>query len=608
MSEFGALSLVPPLLAIVLAIVTRKAVLSLFLGIWSGGILHAGGPILFDDPGGWLRGLVTEGTISPEANFFGDPVSWGEGVVTSGFGLVPTFDWIVAAIIADDGFHAQILLFTLLLGSGVAMIWNLGGSYAVRDWALSKIETPRGAGVAAWLLGVLLFFDDYANTAIVGSAMKDVSDQLRISREKLAYIVDSTAAPVATLAISSWVAFQLGLIRDAYSDLGVEDPPSAFEVFLNSIPFNMYAILAIAMVAIVVVSRRDYGEMLDAEHRSWRTGKVYREDAQPMQDVEADLGEPAAATPRLVNFFAPVAVLVVVTVGSALLTGHESGASLYDMVTNADYAAALTYGSFAMVVSGFVLGRVYDIFDFREATDTTIDGFGIMLTAVSILVLAWGIGEVVAALATGDYVATYVGEFLPAAVLPAVVLLTAAFIAFSTGTSWGTMAILTPIAIPVAWGLANDHTMVAAVVGAVFSGAIFGDHSSPISDTTVLSSTFTGADLVDHVRTQLYYAVTVGIVAIALLLVWGVTRITPLVLLPIGVAVLIALVYGLSELDARRKGVDPVSVNASRETTGGPRKPAADTTATSGPDEPAAESGSPTDSSTRVDDRTEDAG
>ncbi|MDG5759742.1 Na+/H+ antiporter NhaC family protein [Natronococcus sp. A-GB1] len=554
MSEFGALSLLPPLLAIVLAIITRKAVLSLFLGIWSGGILYAGGP-----------------------NPLADPVAWGEGVVASGFGLVPTFDWIVGAIIADDGFHAQILLFTLLLGSGVAMIWNLGGSYAVRDWALSKLDTQRQAGATTFALGILMFFDDYANSAIVGSTMKDVSDQLLVSREKLSYIVDSTAAPIATLAISSWVAFQLGLIADAYDDLGLEEHPSAFEVFLNSIPYNMYAILAIVMVGIIVATRRDYGEMLDAEHRSWGTGRVYREDAQPMQDVEADLGDPAASNPRLVSFFGPVAVLIVVTVGAALLTGYEPGAGLFDMVTEADYAAALIYGSFAMVASGFVLGKVYGIFGLGDATDTTINGFGIMLTAVSILVLAWGIGEVVGedALGTGDYVAGFVGEFLPPELLPAVVLLTAAFIAFSTGTSWGTMAILTPIAIPVAWGLTNDHTMVAAIVGTIFSGAIFGDHSSPISDTSVLSATFTGADLIDHVRTQLYYAVTVGLVAVGLLVVWGYLRITPLLLLPIGVVILVVLVYGLSELDARRKGVEPVAVAGTRSERDDPVKPAA---------------------------------
>jgi Na+/H+ antiporter NhaC len=315
-SEFGALSIVPPLLAIVLAVATRKAVLSLFLGIWAGGMIYTGS-----------------------------------------LGIVQTFEWIVAAVVGD--FHVRILVFTLLLGSGVAMIWNLGGSYAVRDWAIAKLDFQRQAGAVAWALGVVLFFDDYANTAIVGSAMKDVSDHLRISREKLSYIVDSTAAPVATLGISSWVAFQLSLISDGYEAAGVADHPPAFEVFLNSIPFNMYSILAIVMVAIIVLSGRDYGEMLDAEHRFRTTGAVNREGARPMQDVESDLGEPNAGNPRLVNFFAPIAVLIAVTIGSALWTGYSPGASLMDMVTNADFASALIYGSFAMVVTGFVLGKVY---------------------------------------------------------------------------------------------------------------------------------------------------------------------------------------------------------------------------------------------------------
>ena len=521
-SEFGILSIVPPLLAIGLAILTRKAVLSLFLGIWSGAVIYTGG-----------------------------------------LGVVQTFEWIVAAVAGD--FHVRILVFTLLLGSGVAMIWNLGGSYAVRDWAIAKLDTQRKAGAVAWLLGVVLFFDDYANTAIVGSAMKDVSDHLRISREKLSYIVDSTAAPVATLGISSWVAFQLSLITDGYAAAGVADHPPAFEVFLNSIPFNMYSILAIAMVAIVVFSGRDYGEMLDAEHRSRTTGAVSREGARPMQDVQADLGEPSATNPRLISFFGPIAVLIAVTLASALWTGYSPGASLMDMVTNADFASALIYGSFAMVVTGFVLGKVYGILSLGEATDTTIEGFGLMLTAVSILVLAWGIGEVVGALGTGEYVAGVVGDSFPVAILPALVLVLAAFIAFSTGTSWGTMGILTPIVIPVAWNLTGDHTIIAAMVGVIFSGAIFGDHSSPISDTTVLSATFTGADLIDHVRTQLYYALTVGVVAAVLLLVWGVTRISPIALLAVGVVVLIGLVYGLSELDADRKGIDPAFADAPRE-------------------------------------------
>lgn len=263
---------------------------------------------------------------------------------------------------------------------------------------------------------VILFFDDYANTAIVGSAMKDVSDQLRISREKLSYIVDSTAAPVATLGISSWVAFQLSLIEEGYSEAGVAEAnrPSTFEVFLSSIPFNMYAILAIAMVAIVVLWGRDYGEMLTAEHRSWTTGKVTRDEAAPMQDVAGELGEPPASTPRLINFFAPVAVLIAVTVATAFWSGGfaptgflsdllatefgNAGDRLWSAVIGADFATALMIGAFGMVLSGFVLGKVYRIFGFGEATEYTVDGFGIMLTAVSILVLAWGIGEVISAL------------------------------------------------------------------------------------------------------------------------------------------------------------------------------------------------------------------
>jgi Na+/H+ antiporter NhaC len=534
MSEFGILSLVPPLLAILLAIVTRKAVLSLFLGIWAGGV-----------------------------------------IATGSVGLGQTFGWIASAI-GESTFHAQIIIFTLLLGSAVAMIWRLGGSHAVRNWATERIDTKRKAGVAAWLLGIVLFFDDYANTAVVGSTMKDISDNLGVSREKLSYLVDSTAAPVATLAISSWVAFQLSMIESGYeaTDLAASEIPNSFEVFLQSIPYNMYSILAIVMVGIVVLSRRDYGEMLTAEHRAAETGKVTRDDARPMQDVEAELGEPNVDDPRLTSFVLPIVVLIGVTIGSALYTGYSPGASLYDMVTGADYALALIFGSFAMVATTYTIGYYYDLLSLSESVDTTIDGFGIMLTAVTILVLAWGIGNVVApvedgGLGTGNYVSSVVEAFLTPEILPVVVLFTAAFIAFSTGSSWGTMGIVTPIAVPVAWNLTESHTMVAVMVGMVFSGAIFGDHSSPISDTTVLSSTFTGADLVDHVRTQFYYAFTVVMVTAGLMLVWGFTRITPFVLLPVGVLALVALVYVLSDFDARRRGIDPKATSEPREVAPG---------------------------------------
>ncbi|MDR5656131.1 Na+/H+ antiporter NhaC family protein [Halodesulfurarchaeum sp. HSR-GB] len=518
MSDFGALSLVPPLLAILLAIVTRKAVLSLFLGVWVGGVIYSGG-----------------------------------------LGVGQTFTWIASAL-GDSVFHAQVVIFLLLLGSAVAMIWRIGGSHAVRDWTMNHLDSQRKAGVVAWLLGIAMFFDDYANTAIVGSSVKDVSDRLKISREKLSYIVDSTAAPVSTLGISSWVAYQLTMIEEGYAatDLAASEIPDAFEVFLQSIPFNMYAILAIVMVGIVVLSGRDYGEMLGAEHRAATTGLVSREGARPMQDVAAELGEPDVTNPRLRSFFLPIAVLIVVTLGSGLYTGYQPGATLQEMFTGGDYAMALIFGSFAMVVSTYLLAWFDGHLTLGESVDVTIDGFSLMLTAVTILVLAWSIGNVANDLGTGKYVAGIATQTLSPAVLPAVVLFVTGFVAFSMGSAWAAMSIMTPIVIPVAWELAGTHTMVAVVVGMVFSGAIFGDHTSPISDTTVLSATFTGADLIDHVRTQLYYAITVAVVTASLMVVWGVTRISPVILLVVGVVVLTGLVYALSALDARRRSIDPV--------------------------------------------------
>jgi len=548
MAEFGALSLVPPLLAIGLAIVTRRPMLSLFLGIWSGAVIYTGG-----------------------------------------LGIGQTFDWIVAAIIVDDGFHVQILIFTLLLGSGVALIWRLGGALAVREWATTRLQSQRTVGVTTWILGIAMFFDDYANTAIVGSTMREISDELRISREKLAYIVDSTAAPVATLGISSWVAFQLSLIDREYRDMGVAaEAPTAFETFVRSIPYNTYALLAIVMVGIVVYTGRDYGEMLNAEHRAWTTGNVNREDAQPLQKVEEELGAPIDQRPMLRIFFAPVVVLIAVTLASAFWTGYQSWVSsqaeagaptaigaaanetgltqvLIDIVGAGDFATALTWGSFAMVVSAIVLGLVYGLFDIGEAVDTVLDGFGIMLTAVTILVLAWTISSVADTLGTGNYVAGIAREYLSAELLPVLILFVAAFVAFTMGSSWATMGLVTPIAVPVATEFGTGFELVPVAVGALFSGAIFGDHASPISDTTVLSATFSGADLIDHVRTQIPYAATVFLVVVGCYLLNGYLGVPAIVFLPLGVVTLVGLVVGLSRFDAARKDLEPVATQTTAD-------------------------------------------
>ncbi|ADB59963.1 Na+/H+ antiporter NhaC-like protein [Haloterrigena turkmenica DSM 5511] len=536
MSEFGILSIGPPLLAIVLAIATKRVIPSLFVGIWAGGIIYTGS-----------------------------------------FGIAQSFDWLIEAIIADDGFHAQILVFTLLLGSGVALIWRLGGAIAVQNWAVERLESRRKIGLMTWILGMGLFFDDYANTAIVGNTMREASDRLRISREKLSYIVDSTTAPVATIGISSWVAFQLSMINEGFSNIeseGAAQAPDVFTVYLQSIPYNAYAILSIVMVGIIVITQRDYGEMLDAEYRAQTTGAVSAPDADPLQDMNESLSEPNATRPMLRTFLLPILMLLTVTIGGAFWTGYDGQPVLEplfaleittfieEMVTIAGdgaWTSALMWGSFMMVMTAMVVGLAYDLCDLDESIDAILEGFGLMLTAVTILVLAWTIGTVANALGTGNYVASSVESVLSPGIFPALVFLVAAVMSFTMGSSWATMGILTPTAIPVAFELTGGFGSTSVVVGAVFSGAVFGDHTSPISDTTVLSSTFTGTDLIAHVRTQSYYAATVAIISILFYVSYGFFGTSPIAALPACALLLVGVVYGLSKFDARRKGIDLTS-------------------------------------------------
>ncbi|KAB1186548.1 MULTISPECIES: Na+/H+ antiporter NhaC family protein [Haloferax] len=524
-SEFGVLSLVPPLLAIVLAVATRRAMLSLFIGIWVGGIIYTGGT-----------------------------------------GVAQLYDWIVSSI-GGSTFNAKILVFTLQIGAGIALIWRLGGAIAITNFATKRIDSHRKIGIATWLLGILWNFDDYANNAIVGSSMKNLADELKMSREKLAYLLDSTAAPVATIGISSWVAFEIGLIANQYEELGIQaETPSAAATFIQSIPFNVYAILAIAMVGIIVITQRDFGEMLDAESRAQRTGDVIREDAQPLQNIKDELGEPLSDNAPLRVFFLPVIALVSVVIGGAAMMGYAPGRTPVEMVSNTDVATALVWGSFAMVTMAVVVGLSEDIMSLGQSMETILDGFGTMLPAVSILVLAWSIGAVASALGTGAYVTQYAEGVVSPMMVPVVVFVTSAFISFAIGTSWGTMSIMTPIVIPLAWAIGgNDPSFIAVAIGAMFSGAIFGDNCSPISDTTVLASTFAGSDHIDHVRTQMYYAFTVLLATIVVYFLYGATNLSPLVLLPVGILTLVGLVYGFSELDARRKNLSakPTSSNAS---------------------------------------------
>ncbi len=515
--DYGILALVPPLIAIVLSFITKRVLVSLFLGIFSGGLIISG----------W----------NPFA------------------GVAYSLDAIVASI--TDDWNATLLLFNLLMGSGVAFIWKLGGSKALTNWARTKIKSRKAAGIGAWLLGVIVFFNDYVNAAIVGNVFRGITEEQRISTEKLSYILDSTAAPVATFFISDWIAFQIGMVKNGM-DVANITSYNSFEAYILSIPFNIYCIFAVIFVFILAVTGKDYGPMLKAENRAVSEGKVVRDGAKPMMDVGYELGEPKDVKPMLMTFFLPIIALVAVTLFGFWWTGNSSvpGGSLMEILGASDPAKALLWGSFAMTLVGIIMSLTQKIMDIKETMDTFIDGLKLMLLASAILVLAWTLGGITGEMQLADYIISVVGENMPFGVLPIVIFLFGMVISFSTGTSWGTMTILTPIAIPLAYKLTGDPYLSVVMAGVVFSGAIFGDHCSPISDTTVLASIFAGADHIDHVSTQIPYALTVAGVAFVMYLLFGFLNLTPIILIPLGLVILVGLVYVLSNYYSKKYGIN----------------------------------------------------
>lgn len=513
-SSFGILSILPPLAAIILCFITKRVLLSLFIGVLVGGIILFGG------------------------NLFA--------------GIEYSLDTIIGSI--TDEWNARLLLFNLLMGSGVAFIWRLGGSKALTDWAHKKIKTRKQAGIGAWLLGIIVFFNDYVNAAIVGNVFRDVYEKKKISREKLSYILDSTAAPVATFFISDWIAFQIGMIQSGIDAAGMENV-SAFSSYLQSIPFNFYCILAVLFVGIIVITGRDYGPMLKAEHRTITTGKTSEDNAVPMMDVGSELGEAVETKPMLSTFFLPIITLIGVTLFGFWYTGR-SGETLTDILGAADPAKALLWGAFAMATVGAVIALSHRLMKIKQVMETIVDGMKLMLFACAILVLAWSLGTVTKDMHLADFLIRVIGDTIPFSFIPLIIFVMGMIIAFSTGTSWGSMTILTPIAIPLTYQLTGDVTTSVIMAGVVFSGSIFGDHCSPISDTTVLASIFSGADHMDHVRTQIPYALTCAGIAGMMYLLYGLFYISPFILIPLGIISLIIFAYLFSSYSSNKIGIE----------------------------------------------------
>jgi Na+/H+ antiporter NhaC len=352
--------------------------------------------------------------------------------------------------------------------------------------------------------------------------MRPITDRLQVSREKLAYLVDSTAAPIATIAlVTTWIGFQVGLIGDALADTGVE--LTGYAVFLRSIPYAFYPILAIVFVFAVALTGRDFGPMRHAEQRA-RDGQILRDgsDLGGSDELEDTLRPPEDAPRRLINAVLPIVTLLVVTAAGLVVTGE--GDTIVEVVGDGDAFAALLWGSLLAVLVAAALSLGQRILSISETVNAWFAGIKSVLYVLIILTLAWALSAVASELGTAEYLAATLGEALPAAVLPALLFIVAAAVAFATGTSWGTMGILTPLAVPLLWsvleaqGLADPagHPILFAGVSTVLAGAVWGDHCSPISDTTVISSLASQCDVVDHVRTQLPYALFVGGVAIVI--------------------------------------------------------------------------------------------
>ncbi|MDZ5254716.1 Na+/H+ antiporter NhaC family protein [Clostridium sp. LIBA-8841] len=494
-TKFGLWTVLPPLVSIVLAFITKNVIVSLFIGTMTG-------CIMLQLNGFNILTALTQGFID--------------------------FTYRALNSLADP-WNAGIILQVLVIGGVIHLVAKMGGAKAIAEALARKAKTVKSAQLTTWLLGLAVFFDDYANSLIVGPIMRPVTDKLGVSREKLAFIIDATAAPIAGLAIiSTWIGLEVGLIGDALKSVGIQ--ADGFGVFLETIPYRFYNILILAFVVISAITLREFGPMLKAERRA-RRGEVLSttetssdsEDLEPIKGIKLSIW----------NAIIPIGVLI----GSSLVGFYYSGwvtvmggedlaiielmnnaplsfAGIQAAFSNADASVVLFQSALLATIVALALGVCRKIFTISEGIGIWVEGMkGLLITGV-ILILAWSLSSVIKELGTASYLVGVLSDTIPAFLLPAIIFILGSVIAFATGTAYGTMGILMPLAIPLAFAINPEWQFVIVSTSAVLTGAIFGDHCSPISDTTILSSTGAGCDHIEHVRTQIWYSIFVGIITV----------------------------------------------------------------------------------------------
>jgi Na+/H+ antiporter NhaC len=483
------MSILPPLVAIVMALLIKEVISSLFVGILTGTFL-----------------MALYGGASPAT-------ALGGGVLR----VVDTY--VVGSLFDAD--HVTIIVFTLIIGGMVRIITANGGMQGVVNLLSRRARGPRSGQLMTFFMDLCIFFDDYSNTLVVGNTMRPIADKLKVSREKLAYIVDSTSAPVVAVAfVTTWIGAELSYIQDGIKAIGLE--ASAYSVFFHSLAYSFYPFLTLGFVLMIIFSGRDFGPMLKAERKARIAETVA---------VEQTDNEPQSA--HIIDALIPLLVLIFGTIIGLVFTGYDTSVwsngnvgffpKLSATIGEANSYKALLWGSLLSLLTAIVMTMLRGKMKFGKVMEEMVEGFKSMLNAVLILTMAWSIALVTKDMHTAEFVSQLLVQWsLSPVAVPVLTFLLAALIGFSTGTSWGTMAILYPLILPASWmlcqeqGLSVDATMPLFynVVASVLAGSVMGDHCSPISDTTIMSSLASHCNHIEHVRTQMPYALSVGGVAV----------------------------------------------------------------------------------------------
>ena len=483
-------ALIPPVVAIALALITKEVYSSLFVGILVGALLYSG--------------FSFEKTV------------------------VHIFEGGIISVLSDK-YNVGILVFLVILGAMVSLMNRAGGSAAFGEWAGQHIKSRVGAQLATIALGVLIFIDDYFNCLTVGSVMRPVTDKHNVSRAKLSYLIDATAAPVCIIApISSWAAAVTGFVEG-------ED---GFSIFMQAIPYNFYALLTIVMMIGIVLLKADYGPMRTHEMNALK-GDLYTTEGRPYENASEGV---VNHNGKVIDLVIPILSLIVCCVIGMIYTGgFFDGVGFVEAFSNSDASVGLVLGSFFGLIITIALYVVRRVLNFSDCMSCIPEGFKAMVPAIMILTFAWTLKAMTDSLGAAEFVATTVEQFAGGLMnfLPAIIFLIGCFLAFATGTSWGTFGILIPIIIPVAQSICPE--LLLSSLAATLAGSVFGDHCSPISDTTILSSAGAGVNHLTHVSTQMIYALTVAGCSLIGYLIIGITNGN--LLLSLGTSIFILCIF-----------------------------------------------------------------